>query len=242
MRFHFIEGLAGCVYAKEHGCTAVIVDALRASATAAMLLDAGATELLLVPDVETAFRAKEANSDALLYGERGGVPPEGFDYGNSPQDCAPAEGKRVIFTTTNGTALALEAYGAPEVLLGTTVNASALVNYVVEQDRDVVLIPAGKVSDSEYSAQEDWVAAASMGMLVDMEVDEGAAAYREWQHLISLDGVAKLFATAPHAEELRKVNLESDIAYCARRDLTKAVPQIVERNEFGLVVRNGHVS
>jgi 2-phosphosulfolactate phosphatase len=240
MKWHFIEGVAGCVYAKEHGCTAVIVDALRASATAAMLLDAGAVELVLVPDVETAFRAKAAHPDALLYGERGGVPPEGFDYGNSPRECSPAAGKRVVFTTTNGTALALVAWGAPDVILGTTVNATAVVQHVLAQERDAVLIPAGKVSDAAYSAQEDWTAAAAIAMLADVEVGEGVVEYREWQHLIGLDGVARLFASAPHAEELRRVGMDEDIAYCARRDLTGAVPEIIERNEYGLVVRNAH--
>jgi len=241
MKWHFIEGVAGCVYAKEHGCMAVIVDALRASATAAMLLDAGATELVLVPDVEAAFHAKTVYPDALLYGERGGVPPEGFDYGNSPRECGPAAGKRVIFTTTNGTALALEAWGAPDVILGTTVNASAVVQHLLAQERDAVLIPAGKVSDAEYSAQEDWTAAVAIAMLADVEVGEGAVEYREWQHLIGLDGVAQLFATAPHAEALRKVRMDDDIAYCARRDLASAVPEITERNEYGLVVRGAHV-
>ena len=54
MPWHFIEGEAGCRYAVEHGCVAIVVDALRASATAAMLLDAGATRILAVREVAEA--------------------------------------------------------------------------------------------------------------------------------------------------------------------------------------------
>ena len=46
--WHLIEGEAGCRFAVEKGCVAVVVDALRASATAAMLLERGARELVVV--------------------------------------------------------------------------------------------------------------------------------------------------------------------------------------------------
>ena len=102
MKWHIIEGEAGCDFAVANKCTAVIVDALRASATAAMLCDAGATSILAVREVEDARRAKIELPDALLYGERGGLPPDGFDYGNSPRETRPAKGRPVIFTTTTG--------------------------------------------------------------------------------------------------------------------------------------------
>ena len=105
-RWHLIEEEAGCTYAVEHGCVAIVVDALRASATAAMLLETGATELIVVAEVEDAIAAKQSYPDALIFGERGGLPPPGFDGGNSPQDVACAAGRRVIFTTTTGAALA----------------------------------------------------------------------------------------------------------------------------------------
>ena len=74
MHIHLIEGEAGCQFAVEHGCVAIVVDALRASATAAMLLHAGARQLLVVRTVEEAFAAKLELPGALLFGERGGVP------------------------------------------------------------------------------------------------------------------------------------------------------------------------
>jgi 2-phosphosulfolactate phosphatase len=236
MRWHIIEGIEGCRFAKEQGYSAVVVDALRASCTAAMLLDAGATDITLVPDVPTALAFKKSNPEGLLFGERDGLPPDGFDYGNSPRDVAAAMGKSVGFTTSNGTALMLEAWGAPEVYMGSVTNGLALVQQVMADDRDVVLIPAGNVADPEFSAQEDWVAASAIVMLADIEVGEGATAYREWSHMISLDGVRKLFETAPHSEVLRAIQLEEDIAYCAGPNRTRALPRADERSEYGIVL------
>ncbi len=56
--WHIVEGEAGCRFAADRSAVAVVVDALRASATAAMLLDAGATELLVVRTVSEAFAAR----------------------------------------------------------------------------------------------------------------------------------------------------------------------------------------
>lgn len=233
--WHLIEGEAGCAFAREHRCAAVIVDALRASATAAMLLECGAIEILVVDEVETAFRARDdAWRDALLFGERGGLPPAGFDYGNSPREAHHAHGRRVVFTTSNGSARVIQATGAASVHFGTTVNARAVAQALA--DRDVVLIPAGKVGDPAYNAQEDWVAATAIAMAADRPIGEGALYYRDTRQLIELDGVLNLFESAPHAAELRRVGLADDIAYCARNNIASVLPTVVGENEFGLVL------
>lgn len=237
--WHLIEGEAGCIFARERGCVAVIVDALRASATAAALFDAGATEVLVVAEVEEAFKARaEFWPDALLFGERGGLPPAGFDHGNSPREAHHARGRRVVFTTSNGSARLLQAWGAPFIHFGTTTNALAIVQHLAGQPHDVALIPVGKVGHPGYDAQEDWVAAAAIAMLAGAPIGEGALYYRDTRQLIELDGVLNLFQSAPHAEELRKVGLAEDIALCARMNTSRAVPTVAEKTRFGLVLRN----
>ncbi len=236
--WHLIEGEAGCAYARERGCAAVIVDALRASATAAALLDSGTTEILVVGEVEDALRARrEFWTGALLFGERGGLPPEGFDFGNSPRDAHHARGRRVIFTTSNGSARLLQAWGAPSIHFGTTTNALAVVELLSNQPHEVVLIPAGKVGHPGYDALEDWVAAAAIAMLADAPIGEGALFYRDTRQLIELDGVLNLFQSAPHAAELRKVGLAADIAVCAQMNTARAVPTATEKTSDGLVLR-----
>jgi 2-phosphosulfolactate phosphatase len=232
--WHIIEGEAGCAFARKNHGVAVVVDALRASATAAMLLGAGAEDLLVVGTVEEAFQAKAEWPDALLFGERGGLPPEGFDYGNSPRDAGKAKGRRIIFTTTTGAQRCIAAWGSEAVYMGSTVNATAVVNAAQEHEAGVVLIPAGLYGDPTFDAQEDWVAAVAIAMLSGGRVCEGRDRYDYWRARIEREGLPALFASAPHAAKLRRVGLETDIAFCAQRDLTPFAPRAVERMSLGV--------
>ncbi|MBI4557142.1 MAG: 2-phosphosulfolactate phosphatase [Candidatus Hydrogenedentes bacterium] len=240
MAWHLIEGEAGCAYARRHGCVAVVVDALRASATAAMLLNAGAAEILVVREIEEALDARKHWGDALLFGERGGLPPEGFDFGNSPRDADAAKGRRVIFTTTTGAQRLVSAWGAAAVYMGSTVNASAVRARAATNGADVVLIPAGLATDSSFIAQEDWVAAAAIAAAAKAEIGEGRQRFDYWRDRIREEGILRLFETAPHAQKLRDVGLEEDIAFCAQSNITGAVPTAVAHTRIGVIVRDLH--
>lgn len=238
MRWHIIEGEAGCAYAVRHGCVAVVVDALRASATAAMVFDAGATEMLVVRELDEAVAARRFWPDALLFGERGGLPPEGFDFGNSPRTVHAARGRRVVFTTTTGAGRLVGAWGAAAAYMGTTVNATAVVEAASGHGRDVVLIPAGLTDDPNWDAQEDWVGASYLAMVAGEEVVEGRAPFDRWRTRIDAEGLEALFESAPHAEKLRKIGLGKEVAWCAQVDLTSAVPYATSRFEGGVVLHN----
>lgn len=237
--WHFIEGEAGCRFARERGAVAVIVDALRASATAAMFLDAGALELHVVREVDEARAAREEEPGALLAGERGGLPPAGFDLGNSPRETGAARGRRVIFSTTTGAGRLVSAWGAAAVCLGTTINAEAVARFASGHGCDVVLIPAGLAGDPDFDAQEDRAAAAYVGMVAGGVAGKGAAAWRHWAERIEREGLERLFVEAPHAEKLRRAGLEEDIVWCARTGVTGCVPVGVARTRLGVLVREG---
>ncbi len=236
MRWHIIEGEAGCEFAVQHQCTAIVVDALRASATAAMLFDCGARSILAVREVEEALRAREAYPEALLYGERGGIPPEGFHYGNSPQEAHHADGRDVIFTTTTGAGRLVSSAGAPTILMGTTVNASAVARYAANLERNAVLIPAGLTGQPDFDAQEDRCAAVAIAMKAGGEIGEGADVFADWRERINDAGFDALFAAAPHAAKLRAIDMASDVAYCAQMDLTPSVPLVREVTEWGVLM------
>lgn len=237
MTWHLIEGDTGCAFARYNHCVAVIVDALRASATAAMILDAGATEIHVVREVSDALELKKHLPNALLFGERGGLPPTGFDYGNSPREVGDACDRTVVFTTTTGSTRLIDAYGAAALYMGTTINANAVVRAASRHETDVVLIPAGLAGTADFYAQEDWVAAAAIAMVADAPIGEGALLFRDWRQKIELDGLGALFAAAPHAEKLRAVGFEADINFCARLDVTPAVPEGVSQTDFGVRVK-----
>ncbi len=217
--------------------TAVVVDALRASATAAALLHHGAKRLLVTREVDEAFHARTLWPEALLFGERGGIPPKGFDHGNSPAEAHHAHASNVIFTTTTGAGRLVQCWGAPCMLMGSCVNASAVVGRVIQENRDVVIIPAGLMSDPNFDAQEDRVAAAYLAMRLGWPSGEGSDACRAWQARIETEGLDALFATSPHSDSLRALGMQEDIALCAAVDTYPVAPLVVEQTLYGLVVR-----
>lgn len=240
MRWHLIEGEAGCDFAREQDFVAIVVDALRASATAAMLFQAGATEILVTREVDTALEAKRAWAGALLYGERDGIPPEGFDHGNSPLEVEHAAGKRVIFTTTTGANRLVHCWGARAVYMGSPVNATAVVRAAASHGADVVIIPAGLTGHPHFDAQEDWAGAAWLAQCAGGALGEGRARFEYWQQRIADEGLTSLFETAPHAKNLRHLGFDKDIAFCAKPDQTQATPHAVDRNDFGVLLRNAN--
>ena len=87
------------------GRVCIVVDVLRASSTIVTMLERGAEEVLLAPTIEGARGLHQELPRYLLCGEEGGVPPPGFDYGNSPSEFSAIDlkGQRVILRTSNGT-------------------------------------------------------------------------------------------------------------------------------------------
>ncbi len=245
MQVHLVEGAEGCQFARECGGVAVIVDALRASATAAMLLDAGATEILAVRTVEEAFEARAELPDALLYGERGGLPPEGFDHGNSPAEAGAARGRRVVFTTTTGAGRLVEAWGAAAVMMGSPVNGSAAARHAAAlaaaAGTDVVVVPAGLMDEPDHDAQEDRAASVFLARLIletpGATPGRGEPMLRHFGARLASEGLAALFHGAPHAENLRRINKTADIDLCARVDATRSVPLATARHPLGVVMR-----
>lgn len=243
---HLIEGEEGCRFAVERKAVAVIVDALRASATAALLLEKGTDKICAVREVEEALEMKRHWPDAVLFGERGGRPPAGFDYGNSPEEAACAGGRSVIFTTTTGVSRLISASGAFAVVMATTVNGAALLSFLQQTDAaEAVIIPAGLAGDPGFDAQEDWTAAVWLaGLCLEhpapgafFSLGEGAEAFRRYQERISKEGLSGLFHSAPHAARLRAISMEKDIDFCARTNICSALPIACGRRGTGVLLR-----
>ena len=111
---------------------AVVIDVLRAFSTACYLAAGGARSIITVADPDEAKRLKHLDPGAILLGERDGYRIPGFDLGNSPSQVTAADlnGRRAIFTTSNGTMGLAAVKHADEVITGSFVNAGAIVAYI----------------------------------------------------------------------------------------------------------------
>ena len=137
MEIRILELLDG---ARQAEGTAVIIDVFRAFTVEPFVLAKQPASLTAVERVDTARRMKEADSSAVLIGERHGRMLDGFDYGNSPaaMQAADFRGAHVIHTTSAGTQGLAAASKADVVLAGSLVNASATARYIRSLDPAVV--------------------------------------------------------------------------------------------------------
>jgi 2-phosphosulfolactate phosphatase len=122
----------------------VVIDVFRAFSTQVYLFENGAAQIIPVLTLDEAYALKAAHPEYVLLGERGGLKPEGFDFGNSPTEVAAVDftGKTIIHTTSNGTKGLMNAIHADELLTGSFVNADAIVKYIQQKNPEHVSLIA----------------------------------------------------------------------------------------------------
>ena len=228
------------------GGIAVVIDVLRASTTIVTALAHGATGVRPVLTVEVA-RALAAGfgSGVLLGGERGGLRIDGFDLGNSPLEYARARvaGRRIVITTTNGTAAVDACTDASEVLIGAIVNRAAAAARarelaVAHGTSTIHLVCAG--TDGEVT-EEDRLAAGAIldaaGRLPggsDDTLDASAtAALETFRGVLSAaadtgaaSAITAAFAISRGGRNLIELGMRADLPAAAAIDSLRVVPRL----------------
>jgi 2-phosphosulfolactate phosphatase len=147
---HWIEGAR-----EAHGLTAII-DVFRAFSVACYVYGNGASRIMPVGTLEDAYALKKDHPEYLLIGERRGMKPEGFDYGNSPAEIENVDfsGKNVVQTTSAGIQGIVNAVNADEIITGAFVNAQAIIEYIrMRNPKEVSLVCMGWAG--KEAAEED---------------------------------------------------------------------------------------
>ena len=215
--------------------TVVVVDILRASSTIVQALSAGARAIYPVGSIDDALRLANTfgREEVLLCGERKCLPIEGFDLGNSPREFTRERvaGKILVMTTTNGTAAMGQTGGASRVLIGSLLNLGAVVSELVRVQADPVLVCSGR----ERSFALEDAAYAGLVALHVMHARSGDWALNDAARasvaLAREFGVgAELFRTSTGGRAIVEAGLESDLAFCAQRDLHDVLPVLHDRS------------
>ncbi len=128
MKFHYTN-LETCHAARG---VVIVIDVIRAFTNAAYAFGRGAREIYPVGTVEEAFELKAAIPNSLVCGEVGGIPPEGFDFGNSPSqtDTLDLSGRVIIQRTGAGTQGIVRSVKATSILAASFVVADATIRYI----------------------------------------------------------------------------------------------------------------
>lgn len=170
----------------------VVIDVIRAFTNAAFAFSRGAKEIYPVGTVEEALKFKRELPNSFACGEVGGIPPEGFDFGNSPTQTKTLdlEGRVIVQRTGAGTQGIVRSIDANIMLAASLVVATATVTYIRNRRADcVTFVVTGQIGDDR--GDEDLACAQYLeAMLMDQQPDRAATidrVYRSRDALLHLD-------------------------------------------------------
>jgi 2-phosphosulfolactate phosphatase len=211
----------------------VVIDVLRASTTITAALANGAREIIPVATIENAVKVSGSlfGDVTLRGGERNGKMIQGFNLGNSPLEYTEAmvRGKSVIYCTTNGTVALVRARHARNLVVGSFVNMSRVVEFVAQVAGDFFILCAGRAPSLGGFSLEDAVCA---GMLIDRlskEVTEVIDLTDSAQAALSLfktygRSLGRVLRNSEHGKYLMQIGFAEDLKICAAVDSIPVLP------------------
>jgi 2-phosphosulfolactate phosphatase len=210
----------------------VIIDILRATSTITTALYNGAAKVIPVLTVPECIEQGQL-LNGITAGERDGQIAEGLSYGNSPFEYSREfiEGKTLVLTTTNGTKLLHMALknGAQEIIIGSFCNLTAVCNYLISQNKNVIL---GCAAWKDKVNIEDTLFAGAVIDIVKSHFDINCDASKIALNLYK-SAEEDLYEfmkinEASHYNRLSGYGLTRDIKYCLTKDSCPIVPKYVE--------------
>lgn len=219
------------------GRLAIIIDVLRASTSIITALANGCKGVIPVSEIEDAKKlaAKFLAESVLMGGERNEMPIPGFDLSNSPLEYTAnrVAGKKIIFTSSNGSQLFHYSRQAQNTLVAGFVNVSILSRFVVQNGVDIVILCAGK--NGQFGMED----AVCGGMLIDkitnittnsLTLNDGAIAARVLYQFYAGDITGMLSQTS-HGKRLVAIGHQEDLTICGQIDSIELIP-ILRQNEL----------
>ncbi|MBS1558569.1 MAG: 2-phosphosulfolactate phosphatase [Bacteroidetes bacterium] len=205
--------------------TVVAVDILRATSCMVTALAHGAESITPFAQMEECLNMK--TKGYLTSGERDGKKVDGFDKGNSPFEYMgdQVRGLKIAFTTTNGTQAIEKSKGAKEVIIGSFLNLSSVVKYLLLGENNVLIVCAGW--KGRVNLEDTLFAGAVVEKLKDYlgpDCDAPLAA----RHLYNLakDNMAGFLNDSSHVKRLNRLNIYRDFEFCLSVDQYKILPRL----------------
>ncbi len=205
----------------------VIIDVLRATSTIANALFNGAKSIIPVVSVAECIKLGR-QMDVITAGERDGKIAEGLKYGNTPLHYTPEfiKGKTLVLTTTNGTRLLHMALaeGALAITTGSFCNLSAVCDYLIAQNKNVILACAAW--KDRINIEDTLFAGAVVNRLKHkFHPDCDATQIAESLFLQAQNDLYEFIKehNASHYQRLMGYGLEQDIRFCLTIDNANAL-------------------
>ncbi|MBN2813064.1 MAG: 2-phosphosulfolactate phosphatase [Bacteroidales bacterium] len=213
----------------------VIVDILRATSAIVTAFMNGVNRIIPVATLDEAKSYKQKGY--FVAAERDGIVRDFADFGNSPYNFKREiiQGRDIVYSTTNGTNCITMAAHSYRVLIGAYLNLDALVEYIVREDRDLVILCAGwknkfNIEDSLFAGalSEAILRHAHFGTICDSV----HASVDLWN--LARHNMMQYIEKAAQRHRLKKNKLDDVIAYCHTLNLTTVIP-VLKDNYLTLV-------
>ncbi len=204
----------------------VIIDVFRATSTIAAALHNGAKCVIPVATVPECIELGNSIENSITAGERDGKVAEGLQYGNSPSEYPRSfvENRTLVLTTTNGTRLLHMVKDAAIIITGSFLNLTAVCDFVVKQNKNVLL---GCAAWKDRFNMEDTLFAGAVIDKVKDHFTTNCDSVRAAQHLYNTskgNNIISFLKDSSHYRRLSAYGLEADMEYCATPDLHPVVP------------------
>lgn len=202
----------------------VIIDVLRATSTICTALYNGAARVVPVSSVAECISTGQ-QLNAITAGERDGQVAEGLLHGNSPFEYSREfiENKTLVLTTTNGTKLLHMAKDAIQIITGSFPNISAVCDYLVAQNKPVILACAAW--KDRVNMEDTLFAGAVVSRIKSFfDVSCDSALIAETLYNNAKEDTFAFIQSASHYKRLARYGLENDIRYCLTPDSANVLP------------------
>ena len=203
----------------------VIVDILRATSAICTAFENGVEQIIPVPSRQEAWIYKEEGY--MVAAERDGHVLDFADFGNSPFNFTPDKisGRKVAYSTTNGTKAIHQARHNKMVVIGSFLNLSAVADLLIEKHSDVLILCAGW--KGKFSLEDTIFSGALSEILLDSGkfytiCDSVKASLDLWK--LAKSNIMGYIDKVAQRERLRKLGLDDVLEHCHTPDSSKKIP------------------
>ncbi len=218
------------------GAVVAVIDVLRASSAICAAFMNGAKELIPVGEIEEAREYKKQGY--LVAAERDGFVLDFADFGNSPFNFTPerVKGKTIVYSTTNGTQAIRMAGKCHAVTVAAYINLSAVCEYLVSFNRDIILFCAGW--KNRFSLEDTLLAGAMAEKILEnpgfvTNCDSTMASLDLWS--LAKPNLMGYIQKTAQKSRLQKNGLDDCIEYCHTIDITTIVPVLSDGKLIGKI-------
>ena len=203
----------------------VVIDVLRATSVICTAFHYGVKKIIPISSIEEASIYLKKGFHVAA--ERKGEIVNGFKLGNSPLTYMNGDlkGQTLVITTTNGTKAIETAKDCKQLLIGSFLNLDALSNYLLQMNKNVLLLASGW--QGKFCLEDTICAGAICDQLLKtnkfVSVNDTTVASKYLFQSAQSNYFGYLKASS-HRKRLKKLKLNEDIKHCLTPNLTDVIP------------------